>query len=148
MKNILVLMPVEARHKEKIEAAAKDCSVVYSTPGQVTEEQVRKANIIFGNPKAAMIGASENLEWLQLESAGTDAYIVPGVLDKKTVLTNATGAYTKAVSEHAFALTEKGNLRASRLLQRTGFQKTGERAFRTAGEREKRQYDLWEREIR
>ena len=105
MKNILVLMPVEARHKEKIEAAAKDCSVVYSTPAQVTEEQVRKANIIFGNPRAAMIGASENLEWLQLESAGTDAYIVPGVLDKKTVLTNATGAYTKAVSEHAFALT-------------------------------------------
>ena len=69
MKNILVLMPVEARHKEKIEAAAKDCSVVYSTPAQVTEEQVRKANIIFGNPR------------------------------------NATGAYTKAVSEHAFALT-------------------------------------------
>lgn len=51
-------------------------------------------------------------------------------------------------AERLFALTEKGNLRASRLLQRTGFQKTGERAFRTAGEREKRQYDLWEREIR
>ena len=105
MKNVLVLMPVEARHKEKIEAAGKGCSIVYSSPNQVTEEQIRSANVIFGNPKAAMIGASENLEWLQLESAGTDAYIVPGVLNAKTVLTNATGAYTKAVSEHAFALT-------------------------------------------
>ena len=105
MKNVLVLMPVEARHKEKIEAAGKGCSIVYSSPNQVTEEQIRNANVIFGNPKAAMIGASENLDWLQLESAGTDAYIVPGVLNAKTVLTNATGAYTKAVSEHAFALT-------------------------------------------
>ena len=105
MKNVLVLMPVEARHKEKIEAAGKDCHIVYSRPDQVTEEMIRSANVIFGNPKAEMIGASENLEWLQLESAGTDAYIVPGVLNAKTVLTNATGAYTKAVSEHAFALT-------------------------------------------
>ena len=105
MKNVLVLMPVEARHKEKIEAAGKGCSIVYSSPNQVTEEMIRSANVIFGNPKAEMIGASENLEWLQLESAGTDAYIVPGVLNAKTVLTNATGAYTKAVSEHAFALT-------------------------------------------
>ena len=55
MKNILVLMPVEARHKEKIEAAAKDCSVVYSTPAQVTAEQVRKANIIFGLVVALLI---------------------------------------------------------------------------------------------
>ena len=91
MKNVLVLMPVEARHKEKIEAAGTGCNIVYSSPDQVTEEQVRSANVIFGNPKAAMIGAS--------------AYIIPGVLDRKTVLTNATGAYTKAVSEHAFALT-------------------------------------------
>ena len=58
MKNVLVLMPVEARHKEKIEAAGKDCHIVYSTPAQVTEEMIRSANVIFGNPKAEMIGAS------------------------------------------------------------------------------------------
>ena len=66
MKNVLVLMPVEARHKEKIEAAGKDCHIVYSRPDQVTEEMIRSANVIFGNPKAEMIGASENLEGLQL----------------------------------------------------------------------------------
>ena len=106
MKNVLVLMPVEARHREKIEAAgAARCSFVYSNPAEVTKEQIQSANVILGQPKADMIAASENLEWLQLESAGTDAYIVPGVLSPKTVLTNATGAYSKAVSEHAFALT-------------------------------------------
>ena len=105
MKNVLVLLPVEARHKEKLEAAGAGCRFVYSDPDSVTAEQVRAANIILGLPKADMIRASKNLEWLQLASAGTDPYIVPGVLDEKTVLTNATGAYSKAVSEHAFALT-------------------------------------------
>lgn len=105
MKNVLVLMPVEERHRKKLEEAGAGCRFVYSSPTAVTEAQIQNANIILGQPKAEMIGASENLEWLQLESAGTDAYIVPGVLSKKTVLTNATGAYSKAVSEHAFALT-------------------------------------------
>ena len=105
MKKVLVLMPVEARHREKLEAAGTGCDFIYSSPDKVTREQVQSANVILGQPKAEMIGASENLEWLQLESAGTDAYIVPGILSTKTVLTNATGAYSKAVSEHAFALT-------------------------------------------
>jgi phosphoglycerate dehydrogenase-like enzyme len=105
MKNVLVLMPVEARHKAKLEAAGADCSFIYSNPDEVTAEQIQSANAILGQPKADMIAASENLEWLQLESAGTDAYVKPGVLNAKTVLTNATGAYSKAVAEHAFALT-------------------------------------------
>ena len=104
-KNVLVLLPVEARHKEKLEAAGAGCCFVYSDPDTVTEEQIRAANIILGLPKADMLKASGNLEWLQLASAGTDPYIVPGVLHPKTVLTNATGAYSKAVAEHAFALT-------------------------------------------
>ena len=103
MKNVLVLLPVEARHKEKLEAAGAGCCFVYSDPGTVTAEQIQAANIILGLPKADMIRASKNLEWLQLASAGTDPYIVPGVLDPKTVLTNATGAYSKAVAEHAFS---------------------------------------------
>ncbi|MCR5575893.1 MAG: D-2-hydroxyacid dehydrogenase [Oscillospiraceae bacterium] len=105
MKNVLILMPVEARHKAKLEAAGAGCNFIYCKPDEVTEEQIRSANAILGQPKADMIAASENLEWLQLESAGTDAYVRPGVLSAKTVLTNATGAYSKAVAEHAFALT-------------------------------------------
>ena len=104
-RNVLVLLPVEAKHKEKLEAAGAGCCFAYSDPDTVTVEQIQAANIILGLPKADMLKASKNLEWLQLASAGTDPYIVPGVLGPKTVLTNATGAYSKAVSEHAFALT-------------------------------------------
>ena len=41
MKNVLVLMPVEARHKAKLEAAGKGCSFTYCAPGEVTAEQIQ-----------------------------------------------------------------------------------------------------------
>ena len=105
MKNVLVVIPVQEKHRARLEEIGKDCVIVYSSPKEVTAEQVAEANVVIGNIPANLIQASENLELLQLDSAGTDAYIVPGVLAKKTVLCNSTGAYSRAVSEHAAALT-------------------------------------------
>lgn len=105
MKTVLVLLPLEDRHRKKLEAAGVGCRFLYGTPDAVTPEIVQSADIIIGQPDAESIAASENLKWLQLQSAGTDDYIKPGVLHPGTVLTNATGAYNKAVAEHAFALT-------------------------------------------
>ncbi len=105
MKNILVLLPVLPAHKEKLEAAAPGCCFTYKSYAEVTEADVRAANAIVGNPKPALIGASEKLELLQLESAGADPYMPKGVLAENTVLTNATGAYSQSVAEHAFAVT-------------------------------------------
>lgn len=103
MKNILCVLPVEQRHKDKLEKAAAGLPIVYSTPAQVTDEQIAAANVILGCVDAKRVKASENLELFQLNTAGTDPYIVPGVLAPKTVLCNATGAYSKAVAEHALA---------------------------------------------
>ncbi len=104
-KTVLCVMPVEARHKEKLEAAGIGCRFVYASYDSVTEEQIAKADVILGNAPAGMIHASPRLKILQLNSAGTDDYIRPGVLDPGTVLLNATGAYSKAVAEHALAMT-------------------------------------------
>jgi len=103
MKKVLCVLPVEQRHIEKLEKSGKNCEFTYVSMKEVTEEQVQNANVIIGNVPAGMIKASENLELMQLNSAGADPYIVPGVLAEKTVLTNATGAYSKAVAEHGFA---------------------------------------------
>ena len=103
MKTVLVALPVEDRHKKLLEAAAPECEVIYCGT-RPDRELVQKASVIVGNIPADLIQASPALELLQLSSAGTDAYIVSGVLAKSTVLTNATGAYGKAVSEHAFAM--------------------------------------------
>ncbi len=105
MKNILVQLDLEPRHKRKLEAAAPGCVFTYAPGKELTKELVQQADIIIGFPPAKWIEASPRLELLQLLSAGADAYVKPGVLDPRTRLTNATGAYGKAVSEHAFAAT-------------------------------------------
>ena len=105
MKNILVTLPVNEKHRQRINEIAQDCRVLYVPNSQVTEELVSAASVIIGNVPAKMIRASERLELLQLESAGADAYLAPGLLAGSTVLCNATGAYNRTVSEHAAALT-------------------------------------------
>lgn len=105
MKNILVTIPVNEAHKARLNKIAKENRVQYLAPGELSEEQVAEASVIIGNAPARLIKASKRLELMQLESAGADEYIAPGVLAETTALCNATGAYNHAVSEHAVALT-------------------------------------------
>lgn len=104
MKTVLCLLPAEARHKEKLEKAGEGCEFVYVAEKDATEEQIANANIIIGMPDPDKIKASEKLELLQLNIAGADRYVKPGILAKNTKLTNATGAYSQAVAEHGAAM--------------------------------------------
>lgn len=105
MKTVLCMLPVEQRHKEKLErAGGAECSFVYVGEHGATAEDIAAANIILGIPEPELINASENLELLQLNIAGADRYVKPGVLAPKTKLTNSTGAYSKAVAEHGAAM--------------------------------------------
>ena len=105
MNTVLVLLPVAEAHRKKLEAAGEDCRFLYSTRREADAALIRSADVIIGSPAPGLIGGSEKLRWLQLDSAGADAYVRPGVLHENTILTNATGAYGRAVAEHAFAMT-------------------------------------------
>ncbi len=105
MKNILVALPVEQRHKEALEAAAPGCRFVYVPAKDVTPAQAADAEVIIGNISPALIAGAEKLRLFQLNSAGADAYLKPGILREDVLLCNATGAYSKAVAEHALAMT-------------------------------------------
>ena len=103
-KTILVVIPVREEHRELLEEAAPGNHFVYSSIREVSREQVQEADIILGNVPADKIRASKKLQWLQLNSAGADAYTGQGILDENTVVTTANGAYGKTVSEHMFAM--------------------------------------------
>lgn len=108
-KEILVTLPVNEGHKRLLEekAASGDfnCCIRYRSAGEAEEEDFQRANVIIGNVPAEKLALAEHLEWLQLNSAGADQYVKEGVLRPGTRLTNATGAYGLAVSEHMLALT-------------------------------------------
>lgn len=90
-------MPVEDEHKKTLEKHAKGSHFVYSSYDKVTPEMVKEANIIIGNVDPFYLKEAENLEWLQLNSAGADPYVKKGVLPENVILTNATGAYGRAL---------------------------------------------------
>lgn len=105
MYKVLCVLPMSELRRNKLLSVAENCELCFADKKCLDEKLISSADIILGNVPADMIKASPKLKLLQLESAGTDAYIVPGVLDTGTVLANSTGAYGKAVSEHGFALT-------------------------------------------
>lgn len=104
MYNILVLIPMDDDKKRILEDKAKNCKIVYSNENEVSREEVQNADIIIGSPKIEMIKGSSKLKWLQLNSAGADKYIGEGILNEDVILTNSTGAYGLAVSEHMLAM--------------------------------------------
>ena len=116
-KRALVTIPTGERHRNLLQQAAPGwefrfrgtdtlvCAPQEALPGQpVTQEDVDWAQVILGNVPAAMLHGSPALEWLQTNSAGVEAYIQPGVLAGDTLLTNATGAYGLAISEHMLGM--------------------------------------------
>ena len=101
---ILVSLPVNEEQKKRIAAAAGDANVIFASQEEATDDMIAKAQVIFGNLPAARLRGAKQLEWLQLNSAGADAYTQPGALPAYVKLTNAVGAYGLAVSEHMLAL--------------------------------------------
>ncbi len=103
VKKILVLISMNERQKQTIVDAAPGQEMVFALQETVTPEQVQWADIIVGNPPPAMLKGCDHLEWLQIESAGTNAYL-GDVLPKGTILTNATGTYGLAISEYMLGM--------------------------------------------
>ncbi len=104
MKRILITLPVTEQHKKRLEGNIAEGSFQYVPLSEVTQDMVQNSEIIVGNVPASFINASNRLELFQLNSAGADSYILPGVLSPNTILTNATGAYGKTVSEHMLGM--------------------------------------------
>ena len=103
--NILVTVPFTEEQKKRLEAQMPEASFTYVGRGEETKDQVAEAEIILGNVPVGRLKDARRLRWLQLNSSGADAYAAPGVLPEEVQLTNATGAYGLAISEHLLATT-------------------------------------------
>lgn len=99
--NILVTMPLNELQRKRIEQAAPHADYRYCLPGEAAGAFLADADVILGNladPK--QVRQAPGLRWIQLNNAGTEGYCEPGILPEECLLTNATGAYGLAISEH------------------------------------------------
>lgn len=117
---ILVTLPVEERHKKYLQKQAEGCKTAaqfcWMAPEEVTAESAAEMDVVIGNistdvlRKANALSADRNggtpaLKWVQLQSAGADAYTEEGIVPEDAILTNSAGAYGTSVSEHMVAMT-------------------------------------------
>lgn len=102
--NVLVLLPVQARHRTQLEGAVPGACLTYESAQSVTDEQIEAAEVIVGNLDPERLPRARSLRLLQLNSAGYDNYVAVGTPPAQASLACATGAYGQAVSEHMLAM--------------------------------------------
>ncbi len=106
MSRIYVSIPFTDKQAESLRQAAAACGdeITFLQGAKPTDEQLKDADAWIGNIPAGRVKTAEKLQWLQLNSAGADAYAKEGILPEGVVLTCATGAYGTAISEYMTAM--------------------------------------------
>ncbi|HJA94193.1 MAG TPA: D-2-hydroxyacid dehydrogenase [Candidatus Eisenbergiella merdipullorum] len=112
---IVVTPPFTEEQKKQIMEASGPYQPVFRLKSDITEELLSDTDVILGNlDDPSQVRWAQKLKWIQLNNAGTEGYCEPGLLPEGAVLTNATGAYGLAISEHMiaclFMLRKKLNL--------------------------------------
>ncbi|MBO4563741.1 MAG: D-2-hydroxyacid dehydrogenase [Clostridia bacterium] len=102
MTNVLVTLPVKEKHIEAIRAAAPGADIAFIPAKELTEEDVGRAEVILGNIPHALVASCKRLRLLHLGSAGADGY--PAIMPEGAALTNSSGAYGLAISEHMLGM--------------------------------------------
>lgn len=102
MKEILLTIPFRENHLERF-SDVENCHFTLSrTP---TDEELEKAEIIFGLPTVEQIKKAPKLKWVQCSSAGVDKYIAHrDEFPEGVTLTCLSGAYGQSVSEYIFTM--------------------------------------------
>ena len=100
VSNILVTIPAKPHHRELLESCAPNAKFTYVDPAAVTNEQLAAADVILGNVTPDEVKKAKQLKFIQLNSAGSDAYVAPGVMPEGAIICNATGSYGLAISEY------------------------------------------------
>lgn len=99
-KNILFLVECDIQVQKSLQDEFKEANFIFSDKKSLQQQDIQQADCIIGNCPIRWLASAEKLQWLHLESAGSEQYVAPGVLADHVVLTNSTGAYGPAIAEH------------------------------------------------
>jgi phosphoglycerate dehydrogenase-like enzyme len=79
--------------------------------GQPADPESADAVVWLGGPDALHAVLGPRVRWVQLPSAGIEAWLASGVIDSDRTWTSAAGVYADSVAEHALALILAGRRR-------------------------------------
>ena len=99
MKKIYTFIHLKEEHKKLFESSSSNCKFIHLGLIKPTLDQVKDANVIFGNIPVEILKNIPDLEFVQLNSAGINGYSDNPDFPKNVSLANAAGAYGVAISE-------------------------------------------------
>lgn len=99
MKKIMVTIPLEEKDKKRLVSTAPDYEFIYG----FDKDELNEVSAILGRVPPECLASLSKLEWVHLSTAGTEPYSNPSVLPAGCILTNSSGAYGLAISEHMVA---------------------------------------------
>lgn len=100
---ILILLPLNEQQQNKLCSVAQNSAFTFCSVELIDAQRISEADIIIGNPPPDLLVYAKKLKWLQLITAGADAYLRPGLINDDVILTSANGAYGEAQSEFMLA---------------------------------------------
>jgi phosphoglycerate dehydrogenase-like enzyme len=107
MNVTIAVAGLAAPHRARLAAALAGHAVTFAAALPEAEKRaaVAAAHIVFGNVPAAWLAAAPALRWVQLDSAGVDAYLGLNAPPRvaPALLTNLAGFYDRAVAEATLA---------------------------------------------
>lgn len=95
----------DASELARVRATYPQLQVTIVDEHSYTPEQIEKAQIIVGFPKAKDLPTAKNLKWLQTPSAGVGQYIDKSLyVQQDILLTNAVGTYGRQIADHVIGM--------------------------------------------
>ena len=68
----------------------------------IIAREVKEAEVVIGEPDPKLLPTAENLKWMQITWAGADRYT--GNFPENVILTNASGAFGRIISEYTIGM--------------------------------------------
>lgn len=75
MKKIIIAAELTEAEKNQVQNITKGFEVIYRKNQEVTPEDMRTVSAVIGNLSLRHFAEVPELEWVQLQSAGTDGYL-------------------------------------------------------------------------
>lgn len=88
-----------SRDLASIRQAAPAAEIIIAEGGELSEELVAQADVLFAWPKAELLRQARRLRWLHLPSAGADRYADRSLYAGDVIVTTSSGTFGKPMAE-------------------------------------------------
>ena len=104
MKKLLITAPVKDHVKESLlQEFSADYEIIFAQEDpQIITRELKDAEVVIGEPAPALLHQAEKLKWMQITWAGADRYT--GNFPENVILTNASGAFGRIISEYTMGM--------------------------------------------